>query len=111
MKVERYSIYWVNLDPTIGSEINKTRPAVVVSDNSMNNNLKTLVVCPLTSSIHPTWRSRIPIKAGKKESEIVIDQIRTISKQRISKKLGQLTPEESLKVQLIITEMYGTGPN
>lgn len=109
MKVERYAIHWVNLDPTIGSEINKTRPAVVVSDNSMNKTLKTIVVCPLTSSIHPNWRSRIQITVRDKEAEIVVDQIRTISKQRIGGKIGKLTTEDSLKLQIIITEMYGTG--
>lgn len=109
MKVERYAIYWVSLDPTIGSEMHKTCPAVVISDNGMNNTLKTVVVCPLTSSIHPSWRSRIQIQSGKRKSEIVVDQIRTISRQRLGTKIGTLSAEEALKTRLVITEMYGTG--
>ena len=100
MKIERYGIYWANLDPTIGSEINKTRPVVIVSDNLMNNLLKTVVACPLTSSIHPTWRSRIQINIKGKTSEIAVDQIRTISKKRIIAKIDKLNPDTSLTTQI-----------
>ena len=59
--IERYSIYLANLDPTLGREINKTRPVVVVSQNEMNRYLDTVVICPLTTKLHPGWRSRIQI--------------------------------------------------
>ncbi len=59
MTISRYEMYVANLDPTIGSEIRKTRPVVVVSDDVMNKALETVVVCPLTSKLHPAWRSRI----------------------------------------------------
>jgi len=86
---------WANLDPVIGSEISKTRPVVVVSDNMMNQNLQTVIVCPLTTSLHPGWRSRIQITLKDKESEIAID------------KVGNLTAFDALKVRILITEMYG----
>jgi mRNA interferase MazF len=101
MKIERYDIYWANLDPTIGSEINKTRPVVIVSDNLMNNLLKTVVACPLTSSIHPTWRSRIQINIKEKISEIAVDQIRSISKQRIITKIHKLSPIRALQLSAL----------
>ena len=107
MTPKRYCVYWANLDPVIGSEINKTRPVVVVSDDMMNRNLKTVVVCPLTTSLHPRWRSRIQISLRGESSEIAIDQIRTISVKRLSDQVGNLTAAEALKVRILITEMYG----
>lgn len=107
MTPKRYGVYWANLDPVIGSEIDKTRPVVVVSDDMMNKNLNTVVVCPLTTSIHPRWRSRIQISLKGKNSEIAIDQIRTISVKRIGGPVGILSKAESLKLRIIITEMYG----
>ena len=107
MTPKRYCVYWANLDPVIGSEISKTRPVVVISDDMMNRNLNTVVVCPLTTSLHPKWRSRIQISLISKESEIAIDQIRTISTRRLGDQLGKLSPAEALKVRILITEMYG----
>ncbi|MBN2340286.1 MAG: type II toxin-antitoxin system PemK/MazF family toxin [Deltaproteobacteria bacterium] len=107
MKIERYSIYWANLDPVVGAEINKTRPVAVVSDDLMNLHLQTVVVCPLTTAIHSSWRSRIQISVKSKESEIAVDQIRTISKKRLIKKIGALSADEAARVRLLITEMYG----
>jgi len=107
MTPKRYYVYWANLDPVIGSEISKTRPVVVISDDLMNRNLNTVVVCPLTTSLHPKWRSRIQISLISKESEIAIDQIRTISTRRLGEQLGKLSPAEALKVRILITEMYG----
>lgn len=104
---KRYCVYWANLDPVIGSEISKSRPVVVISDDMMNRNLNTVVVCPLTTSLHPKWRSRIQITLKGKKSEIAIDQIRTISTRRLSDQLEKLSPAEALKVRILITEMYG----
>jgi len=105
--IKKYDIYLVNLDPTMGSEINKTRPVVVVSDNFMNKTLNTVVVCPLTTKIHTKWKSRIQIVCNNKEAEIAIDQIRTISKQRLIKKIDSLSPQNVVLLREIITEMYG----
>lgn len=107
MKIVRYSIYLANLAPTIGSEIRKTRPVVVISDDMMNKFLETAVVCPLTTKLHPQWRSRIQIACAGQPSEIEVDQIRTISKQRFIKKMDKLSPEESGLLRQLITEMYG----
>jgi mRNA interferase MazF len=104
---KRFCVYWANLDPVIGSEISKTRPVVVVSDDMMNRNLNTVVLCPLTTSLHPKWRSRIQISLKGKQSEIAIDQIRTISIRRLGDQLGNLSTAEALKVRILITEMFG----
>ncbi|MGH8604770.1 MAG: type II toxin-antitoxin system PemK/MazF family toxin [Gammaproteobacteria bacterium] len=105
--LERYSIYLADLNPTRGSEINKVRPVVVVSQNAMNRHLDTLVVCPLTTKLHPRWRSRLPCLCAGSKAEIAIDQIRTISKERLGKRLGQLNPQEAAQLRRLITEMYG----
>ncbi len=106
MKIKRYEIYIADLNPTIGSEIKKSRPVVVISQDLMNQNLETIVICPLTSKLHPKWRSRIQIKCAGKESEIAVDQIRTISKQRLKQKIDELKPEKALELKQAIFEMY-----
>jgi mRNA interferase MazF len=109
VKIDQYGIYWVNLDPVIGAEISKTRPVVIVSDDLMNRHLKTVVGCPLTSTLHPSWQSRIQVTCAGKPAEIAVDQIRTLSKERLVSKLGRLAPEKSQHLRRKITEMYGTG--
>jgi mRNA interferase MazF len=104
---KRYEIYLADLNPTHGSEISKIRPVVIISDDAMNKYLETVVVCPLTSKIHPTWRTRLQIDCAGKQSEIAVDQIRTISKTRLKKKIDQLPDTESSQLRRIITEMYG----
>jgi mRNA interferase MazF len=76
---KRYDIYLADLNPTIGGEIQKTWPVVVCSQNDMNHYLETIVICPLTTNIHPTWRCRLQITCAGKDAEIAIDQIRAIS--------------------------------
>lgn len=107
MTPKRYEIYIADLNPTVGSEIKKIRPVVIVSQNEMNKYLDTVVVCPLTSQLHPTWRSRIQIICADKNSEIAVDQIRTISKKRLKQKLDKLTSENAAQLRRLITEMYG----
>jgi mRNA interferase MazF len=104
---KRYEFYWANLDPTIGSEINNTRPVVIVSDNMMNKLLDTVVVCPLTTKLHPTWRSRIQVNCAGQPSEIAVDQIRTIAKQRLYKRIDKLDPQTAKQLRQLITTMYG----
>lgn len=103
----RYEIYIADLNPTIGSEIKKIRPVVIVSQNAMNKNLDTVVVCPLTTKLHPMWRSRIQTTGAGKDSEIAVDQIRTISKKRLRNRLDKLTDDIAAELRRIITEMYG----
>jgi mRNA interferase MazF len=104
---QRYEIYFADLNPTIGSEIRKVRPVVVVSQNEMNQFLNTVVACPLTSTLHPQWRSRLQIQCAGKDAEIAVDQIRTISKERLKNKIDALSADDAIQLRRIITEMYG----
>jgi len=105
MELKQYQIVLVNLDPTIGSEIKKTRPCVIISPNEMNDNLQTRVVAPMTtkSKKYPT---RIEIKHDIKIGWVVIDQIRTIDKQRIIKVLGQLSKPEIKELKAVMKETF-----
>jgi len=105
--IKRYEIYYADLNPARGSEIKKIRPVVIVSDNAMNKYLETVVVCPLTSKLHPQWRSRLSFICAGKNAEIAVDQIRAISKQRLKKKLDTLSKSTSAELRRLITEMYG----
>ena len=107
LKIKRYAIYYADLNPTVGSEISKTRPVVVVSLDAMNDHLDTVVVCPLTTKLRPKWRSRLQILCGDKVADIAVDQIRTISKQRLENEIDQLSEEESMCLRKLITDLYG----
>jgi mRNA interferase MazF len=107
LSVKRYEIYCADLNPTIGSEICKIRPVVIVSQDSMNRNLETVVVCPLTSKLHPAWRTRLQIHCAGRLAEIAVDQIRTISKSRLKQKIDRLSEEEAAELRRLITAMYG----
>ena len=103
--INQYEIILVNLDPTMGSEIKKTRPCVVISPNEMNKYLKTIVVAPMTSSSKP-YPTRIEVNSNNRKGWVAIDQIRTIDKQRILKKFDKLTDDEILKIKNVIKEAF-----
>lgn len=105
MDLTQYQIVLVNLDPTIGSEIKKTRPCVIISPDEMNKFLRTIIVSPMTtkSKKYPT---RIEVKHDRKIGWIVIDQIRTIDKQRIIKVIGKLSIPELNEVKSVIKETF-----
>ena len=105
MEINQYHIFLVNLDPTIGSEIKKTRPCVVISPNEMNKYLHTVVIAPMTTS-SKNYPTRVEIKHDGKLGWIVLDQIRTIDKQRIIKALGKLSKPEIKEVKSIIKETF-----
>ena len=107
MNINRYAIYLADLNPTQGAEMNKVRPVVVISMDAMNDALSTIVVCPLTSQLHPKWRSRIQTICDGKPAEIAVDQIRTISKFRLKKKLGSIPSTDANELRRLISEMYG----
>ena len=107
MIVKRYEIYYADLSPTIGGEIQKTRPVVIVSKTAMNRYLDTVVVCPLTTKLHPPWRSRVQVKCAGKDAEIAVDQIRTISKKRLQKRIDTLSSNKAAQLRKLITDMYG----
>ena len=102
----RYAIYFANLNPTVGSEIHKVRPVVVVSRDEMNRFLDTVVVCPLTTTLHPRWRGRIQVLCAGQDAEIAVDQIRTISKQRLDQRIDRLSVDVAAKLRRTIGEMY-----
>jgi len=107
LDIRRYEIYYADLNPTIGSEIKKIRPVVIISQNEMNKYLETVVVCPLTSKLHPQWRTRLQIKCANKNAEIAVDQIRTISKKRLKNKIDTLSKIDAAQIRKLITDMYG----
>ena len=107
MHIKRYEIYFADLNPTIGSEIKKVRPVIIISQDEMNKYLETVVVCPLTSKLHPQWRARLQIKCANKNAEVAVDQIRTISKQRLQKKIDKLSDSKAAQLRKLITDMYG----
>lgn len=105
MELVQYSIVLANLDPTQGSEIQKTRPCVIVSPNEMNKHLKTIVVCPMTTNIRE-YPTRVPVDHNGKKGMIIIDQIRTIDKSRIVKLFGNLDKTAIKKCKEIIKETF-----
>jgi mRNA interferase MazF len=105
MDLRQYQIVLVNLDPTIGSEMKKTRPCVIISPNEMNKYLQTIVIAPMTSS-SKSYPTRVPVKHNRTKGWIVLDQIRTIDRQRIVKVLDNLTEKEIYHVKTVIHDTY-----
>ncbi|CAN5160915.1 type II toxin-antitoxin system PemK/MazF family toxin [soil metagenome] len=105
MVIKRFEIYWVNLDPTVGREINKTRPAVVISPNEVNNALGTILVAPITSNKR-NYPTRIACSLNKKENYIALDQIRAVDKIRLNKKISALNKETAQTVCEKLQELF-----
>ena len=103
--ISRFEVYYVNLDPTVGREIRKTRPCVIISPNEMNHNISTVIIAPLTSKLR-NYPTRVPCKVEGKQGQIVIDQIRTIDKIRLIKKIDTLNKITQKKVLNVLTEMF-----
>jgi mRNA interferase MazF len=101
----QYELVVVNLDPTIGSEIKKRRPCVIVSPNEMNEHLATIVVCPVTSQ-SKQYPTRVHFILEGQSNWVVIDQIRTIDKSRITKSIGYLDTQSIKQVKKILKEAY-----
>lgn len=103
--IQRFDVFWVSLDPTIGSEIKKTRPCVIISPDEMNRHIATVIVAPMTtkSKKYPT---RVRCHFEGQEGQVVLDQIRTIDKTRLVKKLGQLSHDEQKNVLRTLAEMF-----
>ena len=95
--MKRYEVRWASLDPVQGVEMAKTRPVVIVSLDVLNQSLQTVTVCPLTSQLHSAWRTRLTVRVGRRDAEIAVDQIRTISKARLGTKLGALSESDALR--------------
>ena len=104
MVVRQYDIVLINLDPTIGHEIKKVRPCAVISPDEMNRNIDTVIIAPMTSRSH-AYPTRVPVRFKGKDGWVVLDQIRTVDKTRLIKKLGRLLPETVQTVKAVIQEM------
>lgn len=105
MVVKRFDVYLVTLDPTLGSEIRKTRPCLVVSPDQMNRHINTVIVAPMTTQgrVYPT---RVPCQFQGKNGQIVLDQLRTVDKVRLGKLLGQVSPFTQKAVLNVLAEMF-----
>ncbi len=105
MVVKRFDVYLVNLDPTIGSEIKKTRPCLIVSPDEMNRWIRTVIVAPMTTKGH-SYPTRVPCEFQGKEGQVVLDQIRTVDKSRLVQKLGRIDKATQREVVVTIAEMF-----
>ena len=105
--MKRYDICWADLNPVQGAEMAKRRPVVIVSLDVMNERLQTITVCPLTTQLHPEWRSRLQVQCAGQPAEIAVDQIRTLSKARLGDRIGSLSVGHAGALRRLITEMYG----
>ena len=103
--VEQFGIYWVELDPTRGGEMAKTRPCVVVSPSELNMHLSTVIIAPITSTIR-NYPYRVMSSVAGRDGEIATDQIRTVDKGRLKKKIGNLKPREIKDLKDIFRQMF-----
>src|SRR5690625_3363232 len=105
--VERFNVYLISLDPTHGSEIKKTRPCLIISPDEMNRHIRTVIIAPMTSAIK-NYPSRVTTSFQKKRGQIVLDQIRTVDKQRLIKKLGMISSSAQDKTLNTLQEIFAS---
>ena len=105
MVVKRFEVYLVKLDPTVGREIHKTRPCLVISPDEINRFINTIIVAPMTTKGRP-YPTRVPLKFKSKRGHVVLDQIRTVDKTRLVKKLGQVDSQTQRAVLSLLNEMF-----
>lgn len=98
-------VWLVSLDPTEGSEIRKTRPCVVISPDEMNRNLRTVIIAPMTTTQRP-YPTRVPVTFHGKRGHIALDQIRTVDRQRLVRKLGAIPAKTARSASTILVEMF-----
>ncbi len=105
MEYQRFEVYLVILDPTVGSEIKKTRPCIIISPNEMNNHISTVIIAPLTSRLR-NYPTRVPCKVEGKQGQVVLDQIRTVDKSRLIKKITTISKPVQNKITSKLLEMF-----
>jgi mRNA interferase MazF len=105
MVINRFEVYLVTLDPTVGSEIKKTRPCLVVSPNEINHHIRTVIVAPLATKGQP-YPSRIPCRFKGKAGQVVLDQLRAVDRIRLVRRLGRLDAKTSARVLDTLQEMF-----
>ena len=103
--VRRGEVFLVALDPARGGEIHKTRPCVIISPDELNAYLRTFIVAPLTTGGHP-YPFRVPCRFARRAGHIVLDQIRTVDRERLARRLGRLTPATLSRVLQVLQEMF-----
>ena len=103
--VRRFEVHLISLDPTKGSEIRKTRPCVIISPNEMNTHIRTIIIAPMMSTIK-NYPTRVTTTFQGKKGQIVLDQIRTVDKSRLIKKLGSISSSAEEKVLRVLQEMF-----
>ena len=103
--VKQYDVYWVDLNPTIGAEMQKTRPCVIVSPKELNEHLDTVIIIPITSAIHG-YPYRVRCHIMNRDGEIATDQIRTIDKSRLKNRIATLAADEIVNLQDILHQMF-----
>ena len=102
---KRFDVHWINLDPTVGAEVKKTRPCVVISPNSMNHGLQTVLIAPMTTT-SKNWPFRIPVLHKGKEGQVMLDQIRAISKKRLVRYDGNLSIDSKNSVLECLRSLF-----
>jgi mRNA interferase MazF len=103
--VGRFDVCLVNLDPTVGVKIRKTRPCLVVSPDEMNRHIRTVIVAPMTTRGRD-YPTRVPLRFKGRRGQVVLDQLRTVDRSRILRKLGRLRPAQSERVLTVLAEMF-----
>jgi mRNA interferase MazF len=103
--VNRFDVFLVNLDPTVGAEIQKTRPCLVISPDEMNRNIRTVIIAPMTSS-GKNYPTRVACTFQKKQGQIVLDQIRTIDKNRLLKKIGTIDAQTQWDTIAVLQRLF-----
>jgi mRNA interferase MazF len=105
MAINRFEVYLTNLDPTVGSEVKKTRTCLVVSPDEMNHNIRTVIVAPLTTK-GQAYPTRVACRFKGKNGRVVLDQIRTVDRSRLIKKLGRIDDKTAAAVLQVLHEMF-----
>jgi mRNA interferase MazF len=105
MLIKRFEVYLINLDPTIGSEIQKTRPCLVISPDEMNTHIATVIVVPMTTRGRD-YPTRVNCQFEGKSGQIILDQIRTVNKGRLVKRLGKISADSQTEVLAVLSEMF-----
>ena len=103
--VQRFDVFLINLDPTVGSEIQKTRPCLIISPDEMNRHIRTVIVAPMTTA-GKDYPTRVSCEFQRKKGQIVLDQIRTIDKSRLIKKIGTIDPQVQAEVISTLQSMF-----
>jgi len=105
MVINRFDVYLTNLDPTLGSEIQKTRPCLIISPDEMNRHIRTVIVAPMTTA-GKDYPTRVKCTFKKKKGQIVLDQIRTLDKTRLIKNLGKIDSETQIKIISVLQRFF-----